>query len=128
MLKYKKKKSLVAVTCDQRNYSARIEQGKEYLKTKEQVRMLIFQSCNPCNCWLLVLYWRKFCVCLKYWLKGQRNEKKIVLKMTYHLNFNDITPGIRVCYEYIQYIDLSGVSNKWQCFPVTSWVSHLSCC
>ena len=30
MLKYEKKKSLVAVTCDQRNYSARIEQGKEY--------------------------------------------------------------------------------------------------
>ena len=26
----KKKKSLVAVTCDQRNYSTRIEQGKEY--------------------------------------------------------------------------------------------------
>ena len=29
----KKKKSLVAVTCDQGNYSARIEQVKEYLKT-----------------------------------------------------------------------------------------------
>lgn len=101
------KQSLVAVTCDQGNYSARIEQGKEYLKTREQVRMLIFQSCNSCNCWLLVLYWRKFCVCLKYWLKDQKYEKNSVkndlsLKFQWYNIWHMCVLWIYIIYRFIR--------------------------
>lgn len=45
----KKMSTLIAVRCDQGDYCTRTEHKKEYLRTREQIRVLIFHLCNLCN-------------------------------------------------------------------------------
>lgn len=42
--------SVIGMKYDQEDYNTRSEQGKKYLRTKEHVRVFIFQLCNLCNC------------------------------------------------------------------------------
>lgn len=42
--------TLIAVRCDQGDYYRRTEHKKEYMGTREEIRILIFCLYNLCNC------------------------------------------------------------------------------